>query len=265
MEHDIITQLQIIVNTSDEENISFTIAKVLLKSIKNDINDLTINDLADRCYTSISTISRFIKSLGYDSFNELKKKFIERKQIGAELLNDNLENMNFDFKNDKEILNSFVQSINVSLKEFIENLDLDAIDNLIDLIYEHKDIYFFGFQLPGYFMQHLQYLFFNIGKYINFAQGEQEQERLAKQSNEDSVSIIFSVDGNYLNKKYNVFYTLKEKGGKIILITQNPALKLAKQCDKVIYLGNYKNAKNGRYKLHVFSEVLINRYYLKYN
>jgi len=265
MVQDIIKQLQIIVNT-ENENITYnTIAKVILENMQKGMEDITILDLADMCYTSTSTISRFVKKLGYINFNEFKMKCIERKNFGIEILSDNVKNISFDCKNDKKILTELVDSISISLKEFVAKLDLDEIDNLIKLIHDKKDIYFFGFHLPGYFIQQFQYLLINLGKYVNFSLQETSQEKLAEQTNENSLSIIFSVDGNYLRQKAHTFFTLKERGGKIFLVTQNPALKMALQCDYVYYLGDYKSAIEGRYKLHLFMEILINRYYLKYN
>lgn len=265
MVQDIIKQLQIIVNVESHDVIYTTIARVILENIQNGMEHITISDLADMCYTSPSTISRFVKKLGYSNYNEFKMKCLERKNLGTEILSDNVKNIPFNSKNDKEVLIDLVDSINISLREFVEKLNINEIDELVNMIHDYKDIYFFGFHLSGYFMQHLQYNLFNLGKYVNFASQERSQESLAKQTNESSLSIIFSVDGNFLRQKSQIFYSLKDNGSKVILVTQNPALKMASQCDYVIYLGNYKSATEGRYKLHLFTEILINRYYQKYN
>ncbi|ASW43295.1 MAG: MurR/RpiR family transcriptional regulator [Clostridiales bacterium] len=264
MVQDIIKQLQIIVNSENEDGTYTTIARVILETLQDGIEEITILQLADLCYTSPSTISRFVKKLGFSSFNEFKTKCIERNNIGVEILSDNVKNIKFDLKNDKEILNTLVDSINISLKEFIDKLDLGEVDRLIDMIHDYEDVYFFGFHLSGYFMQHLQYNLFNSGKYVKFVAQESNQEKVAKEVDENSLSVIFSVDGNFLRQKSQLFFSLKENGSKIALVTQNPALKMAAQCDYVIYLGNYKSATEGRYKLHLFTEILINRYYQKY-
>lgn len=264
MAYDIILKLQMIINTANDGDISANIAKALLESIYTDIESLSIGELAERGYTSISTISRFAKSLDCDSFNELKKKCIERKKIGKEIIEDNLENMKFDHKDDKDILIQFTESITSDLKDFVENIDLENVDSLVELIHNHKEVNFFGIQLSGYFVEHLQYLFLNIGKYINFRLDEISQEKLARETGENSLSIIFSVDGNFLHSRGSMFYDIRDNKGKVVLITQNPALKISNKCDKVIYLGSYTSPKNGRYKLQLFTEILINRYYLKY-
>ena len=264
MVQDIIKQLQIIVNSENEDSTYTTIARVILENLQKSIDEITILQLADLCYTSPSTISRFVKNLGFSSFNEFKIKCIERKNLGVEILLDNVKNIKFDSKNDKEVLNRLVDSINISLKEFIDKLDLSEVDKLIDMIHEYEDVYFFGFHLSGYFMQHLQYNLFSLGKYVKFISQEISQEKVANESGENRLSVIFSVDGNFLRQKSQLFFSLKKNGSKIILVTQNPALKMATQCDYVIYLGNYKSATEGRYKLHLFTEILINRYYQKY-
>lgn len=73
MRWDIVKELQIIVNNSDKEEIGHEIAKVILINIHNEFESMTIVDLAQKAYTSVSTVSRFIKTLGFDTFNEMKK------------------------------------------------------------------------------------------------------------------------------------------------------------------------------------------------
>lgn len=264
MAYDMINHLQIIINTTSEEDISVNIAKALLESVYSDIETLTIGELAEKAHTSVSTISRFTKTLDCDSFNELKKKLLQRKKLGKEIIEDSLENMKFDNHNDREILDSFVSSMILDLKNFIENIDLDEIDDLIELIHNYEKVNFFGIQITGALVEHLQFLFLNMGKFINFKAQEKEQEELAKMTDENTLSIIFSVDGNYLHTKGSMFYDIKDNKGTIVLITQNPALKLSNKCDKVIYLGDYNNAKNGRYKLQLLLDIVANRYFLKY-
>lgn len=264
MAYDIIKELQVIVNTASKGDSSYDIAKTILNSIYTDLESLSIGDLADRAYTSVSTVSRFTKILFCDNFNELKKKCLDSKRRSIELMQDNLDGMNFDLKNDKQILVKISSQISNDLNDFAKNINFDDLDNLIDLIHDYNEVNFFGVQLTGYFMQHLQYTFMNMGKYINFRLSENDSYSLVKESSKNTLAVIFSVDGNFTHTNASLFYEMKEKGAKVILVTQNTTLKVASHCDKVIYIGSYTNSKSGKYKLQLFSEILVNKYYMKY-
>ena len=264
MIRDLIYQLQIIVNTEGVDETNSTIARAILENMDKDMENISIMELAEMCFTSISTISRFVKKLGYTSFNEFKLKCIEKRRLDSEIVVDNEVNLRFGTRDHKALISGLAQSIGESLMNFAETVDLEAMDQLVQMIHDTKDIYLFGFHLSGYFIQNLQYHLFHAGKFASYACLEGDQEKLAELSAVNSLSIIFSVDGNFLRNKSEIFFTLKKNGGKIVLVTQNPALKMADQCDYVYYLGDYKSATEGRYKLQLYTEILINRYCQKY-
>lgn len=265
MTYDIIKKLQILVNNTSDGEVSSNIAKVILQNIYLDLDSMNIKDLADKAYTSVSTVSRFAKSLGFDSFNELRRTCLESKRMSRDVIQDSLDNMEFDNINDREILVSFTESIAEDLKSFARNIDLNEVDKVVELIHKHEKIDFYGIHLTGYFLEHLQYLFMNMGKYAQFKPQDLDQHKLSENTDEHTLCVIFSVDGNFIRGNSAVFYNARERGAKIILVTQNPALKIAPKCDKVLYLGDYKSPKNGQYKLHLFMEIIVNRYYLKYS
>lgn len=179
-------------------------------------------------------------------------------------MQDSLAGMDFSLKNEDEVIKNLVKEINLDLKKYADNIDFEQIDRLVKLIHDSETINFYAVQLPGYFMQQLQYLFMNIGKYVNFRVKQIENEILIKETIETTLSLIFSVDGNFVHRNTDIFYRLNEKSSKIVLVTQIHTLKIAPYCDEVVYLNNYNNPKSGKYKLQLFIDILINKYYLTY-
>ncbi|MEG0823303.1 MAG: hypothetical protein RSG07_02235, partial [Erysipelotrichaceae bacterium] len=109
MENSLIHQLQSLLNANVENDAYRNIAQYLLKNLYNDkiIENLSINDLADACFTSPSTVSRFSRNIGYKNFFELKSKCLNQRMSGLTLINDNLVNLEFDFNNDQRILTDY--------------------------------------------------------------------------------------------------------------------------------------------------------------
>lgn len=67
----IMSRLLSIVNYGDGKEVNADIAKTILQNY-NKIPELTIFDLADLCYVSSSSITRFVRTLGYDSYKQFK-------------------------------------------------------------------------------------------------------------------------------------------------------------------------------------------------
>lgn len=67
----LLTSLLAIINTNDENETDFLIAKFFIMNL-NQLKKLSIYEIADACYVSRSSVQRFIKNIGYDSFNQLK-------------------------------------------------------------------------------------------------------------------------------------------------------------------------------------------------
>ncbi len=65
--------IEIINSDNVNEAYSFIASTLLQKG--EQATDLSINELADLCYTSASTISRFIRKIGYDSYASFKRDF----------------------------------------------------------------------------------------------------------------------------------------------------------------------------------------------
>lgn len=265
MSRDIIDKLQMTMDTVNNEDISYIISKAILEHIYKDIEKVTIVDLAEECFTSTSTISRFARSLGFSSFNDLKKVCYDRRHLSKEMLQDNIDVSLFDGKNDKENLINYTESIAKSFEDFAKAIDLDEIDWLVDKIHDSDDIHFYGIQLSALLVNHLQFMFMNMGKYIQFGLTSDKQLYNSKQCDKNSLCIFFSVYGNYFNVRKYIYFEINERNAETVLITQNPNLNVIPQIDHVIYLGKYDSSKNGNYKFMLFIEILLSRYYKKYS
>ena len=67
----LLTSLLSILNTNDENDTDFIIARYLLENMET-IKDTSIYTIADECFVSRSSIQRFVKNIGYDSFKQMK-------------------------------------------------------------------------------------------------------------------------------------------------------------------------------------------------
>lgn len=266
MDTKLLAELQLIINTLPYKDTYYIIARYLVDHIR-ELDKININDLADACFTSTATISRFVRSIGYENFATMKSTLqSSNTKSFKELMIDNRQGLALE-TNQKDELLLYVNDISAGLRNMAEKLDLDRVDRLVELIHDSKKVYFCGIQFPGMISSYIQFLLFNCKKVTQVAYTNQHHMKMLedlKSDTNNSLVIVLSTNGNYLRMYNNVIIELIELGVKTAIVTHDQNLKRIKEFNEVILLGDTLNSKLGRYRIQFFVEILVNRYYIKY-
>lgn len=258
MSINLVYELQALINSASESDTDKGIALYLLKNIQR-VEDITINELANECYTSISTVSRFCKTIGLANFAELKQRIGEFRLTSYESMSDNLEGLNFKHGNDVAI--DYATEIGNALKEFASSIDYEVLDEIVSLIHQSDRVIVFATQLPAFFAKYFQYLMLLQRRYIEFYDLQEDSSYSASQLSEKDCAIVFSAEGNFIVRNRNVIIQILQTPAKKVLFTQNPGVKFIDRFDHVLFLGKRDAPKMGRYKIQLLVEILVNRYY----
>ena len=256
-------RLIIFLDTASEEDTNYNIALFMANNFYR-ISSMRINELADACFVSPATISRFCKSLGYENFAHLKQEchsFHSNDKKFNNLINVNLNTM---AKDPREASHIYVGQIIETLETMEETLDWHVIDQVLKLIHDHQNIVFFGTQFSNSAAVHLQTDLLMLEKFtVAYMDSERQKER-AKEMGKDDIAIIISVNGNYLYSGYKTLQYLKKSGCKIVLITCSDRDCLHIPVDYYIKLSNLKDGKSGKHALLTAIELISLRYYTLY-
>ena len=258
---DLIYRLLLFLNDSREATLNYTIALTMIHNIK-DIPNMTINKLADICYTSPAAISRFCRKLGYSSLSEFK-----------EHLAVSLENHNKSYYKPKglkenrsreEILSMITNEITTELSQINSSFDLKLIDIVIDLIYSKKHVCIFGTLFSQLMGQNLQIKFANLGKVIHIATDVQAQEQLAETLNQNSLAILLSPTGRFVLYHERLWEKIQNSESTIVTVTEARDNAYKDKSDYIIYLpeSNYANLyiPNNNHSLMLLIEYIFIRY-----
>ena len=260
---DLIYRLLLFLNDNREETLNYSIALAMIHNIK-EIPNMTINKLADLCYTSPAAISRFCRKLGYSSLSEFKQ------HLSISLNNHDKgysRPKNFkdsDNKSREEILNSMYYEANKELLLTKDSLDLKLIDRVIELIYSSNHICFFGTLFSQLMSQDLQTKFANLGKLINMATDVQGQEKLTETLTSTSLVILVSPTGRFSLYHDRLWSKIKNSNATIVTITENRDNNYKSDSDYIIYLSksDYNNQyiPENKYSLTLLMEYIFVRY-----
>jgi DNA-binding MurR/RpiR family transcriptional regulator len=170
----------------------------VLKNIENVIY-MTIYELSQETYTSVSTIVRYCKKFDVAGFKEFK---IELTKSLTELGRDTEENFR-GLSDDLDVEdNSFmniahnVAKVNAqTIEETFHFFDEAKLYQSIDLILKAKNIYAIGVSDPYLRLQHFQIKLLKLGIRVQMISLQPEQFYLAHFSEENDLAILVSHGG----------------------------------------------------------------------
>ena len=257
-------RLIIFLDTANENDTNYNIAWFMANNFK-EVAHMGISEMAKACFVSPATISRFCRTLGYENFAHLKLEceIFQKNMVRY----DNLARVPMEDlqKSPKIATRRYVQDINQRMSELEDYLDWDEIDAALKLIHDSKTVAFFGPQFSHSAALHLQTDLMMLDKFsIAYMDAEQQLE-CAKVLDKNSVAIIISVNGHYLDTGSKALHYIKKSGAKMVLITNNRSIPLSKEVDHVIEIGHPSGMRYGKHTLLTTVELMSCRYFDLYS
>lgn len=256
---DLFYRLIIYINTADEKDTYYNVAWYMANHIDG-IASMRINELADACYVSPATISRFCRALGYENFAHLKQECMSFHSHAKKF--NNLIHIPIKIMKDdpKKATQLYVNELTTVLGRLPKVLNWDVIDQVLMEIHDTKNVTFFGTQFSNSAAIHFQTDLLMLEKFTTaFMVGERQLE-MAKRMKKGDLAIIVSVNGNYAFSHKTLQY-LKKSGCTIVLITCMDKNILNIPPDYTIYIGTPKDGKSGKHSLLALMELMSLRYY----
>ncbi|MFV0395536.1 MAG: MurR/RpiR family transcriptional regulator [Coprobacillaceae bacterium] len=266
-EVDILYNLVTYVNAAYTQDMYYTICYNILKHIE-DIPDININELAELCYTSPATISRFCKALKCENFAQFKKQV----QVGLKLASQEIrlpaEDLVAVHQNPSTCIDMVYDLAIDSLQKSKESINIHDINHLCDIIYDADKLHFFGFQFNKILASDIQLKLLKLGKFsYAFADRGDDSQRL-ELLDDHSVAIVVSVRARE-NPIGVLINAIKARGAKVVLITMNTENIVSDACDKVFIVdGNEsdftESSTVGTTTLKTYFDLLYVRYGILY-
>lgn len=174
---------------------------------------MRIRDLADETHVSTSTIMRFCRKLDCEGFSEFKTKL----KLSLD------EQSNTALKSSQHVLAEFFER--TQNEKFISRLEEAA-----EIITEADHVFFIGLGSSGTLAEYGARYFSSLGKFSIYLK---DWYTPVHANLTNSITVALSVSGEN-NFTISHIHQLKEKGSKILSITNNAQSTIAKIADKNI-------------------------------
>lgn len=255
----ILHELINIMNATNNNETYHNLARFLIENI-NKIHDMNITELADLCYVSTATISRFCRELGFHNFTAFKSALEE--------------SYGFEIDYDHEYIDNqlpITQRVEHLQKETIDSLlsinntlNIDDLIELANIIHDTKNIAIFSQSHYQFFALYLQQRLSLFNKIIYIDIEQRKQLSRAEHLDENSLAIIYSPRGQSFIFSQVSSLLMKNKT-TTILITQNKTISNKSRYNKIINIGGTNENNLGLISYSYFIDHLILIYYNLYH
>lgn len=222
-----------IINSSDLNSPEFRIATFLLQEIKKS-EVPSITDIAEHCYVSKATVSRFCRKIGFSDYFSIKQ-LMSISKIPRKRRYNEFQNLSYE-----DAIQLFIKE-EVNTLETVKNYcTKQRLDHFCDLILQHNEIASFGQTLSYSIAVYLQSELSSFEIPVVASALLPDQENYILSYGKESLVIIIS-SGGYYFQDYDNYIDVSQEKPYIILLTNNSGLKNVPPYDEIYVIPSENN------------------------
>lgn len=257
----ILTSLLSIMNQNDESNVDCVLAKFLLEHL-DEIPRLSIYDLADACYVSRSSIHRFVRSCGYESFREFKKASSDADKHLRRFIQYT------DFTDYPVHLKYQTMQM---MDDVTRIADSEEMSRTIEAIHDSKEVVFLVADDSSSPIRVFQQQMTAVNKIVRVLTSSNTNLSMIDSLTDRDLLVVCSISGNFA---IMINDDIRDLDTKKILLTTNRTTLFSSSYDTIFYLSSYRFSASSNlvasqniytaYSLSYFLDLLFHFYYEKY-
>lgn len=252
-----------LLNYLNSNNKDATYSKIIIYLLThlNEVQSLTISEIAKKCFVSPATLTRFCHHFNLPSFPYLREVLgslsAMKSHNGLRMREQELLNLKNDPKN---YLTSYGQEIIDSIHDVIATIDIGKIDSFLEEIHSAEEILIIGYSSTLELAKDMQISFLSNRKLIFVGETEAIQRQFVRQLQKKSMVIVISSYGTLLNKSSKLIQEIISSPAQSILLTQHTQNTLTNLFDQVINVTKTNYVRIGSYPLTFFIDYISRRY-----
>lgn len=224
--------LTAIMNAEEIQSTDYRIAKYLLSN-NYLVKRVSIQDVADNCYCSKSTISRFCRKLGYEDFYELNLDLYSSSQKSQDKFHKYIKECDF--------ASLYFTDVRSCLESAQQQIHDEDVTWLADEIAKYPNVGVFGNLQSHVLAENFQMDLGLCRKIINASALPEHQKTYIQQADQDTLIIIISCSGAYFRNQFDLSQFPKQKQPKFVLLTSNEKMLQNTMYHKVLYFPSESN------------------------
>lgn len=252
------------INEDDVNSTEYHIARVMIENV-NQLYKISIGEMAELCNVSKSTVSKFVRAIGFDDYTDFKLEAVRQREKDV-YMSGTINITDYIQKNGVE---KYISVLEADINTLFKAADIKLIDQLVTDIHNYKNIAAFGEIYSETASLNFQYKMSYYRKFVYTTINDRKQESYIANAKEDTLLLIFSNSGRYI-KLFPNWDGQPEKDcfdktkAKVVLITSNADMKNDKRVDMCICIKYSEQVQNHPILYQLLIEQIALKYQEKY-
>lgn len=227
-----------------------------------DLDTISIEEMASLCTASKSTISKFVRTLGYEDYRNFQKQAsvnLSRKQ------RDNFFPTDVIGYIEQNSTDVYLDAVLRDIRMTYELLDWKTLDRLVEDIYHAEKVAAFGWEFSETAALDLQTKLRFYRKFIVTNTDDQKQVEYIRNADQKTLIIVFSDSGEYIQRPRNMeperaHWAFEHFQGKLVIITSDPDADKNPLVDYCLRYRHCRGVHTHRVLYAVLTDLLVYRY-----
>lgn len=248
------------VSTAPQQDANYAIALAMLNHY-GQLKNLSLAEIADLCYVSKASISRFCRFMGFDGFRELHDCLLQDFSIGTDY--------------SRTFFDKLCAEPQVALQDYSEELignirATAAPENTLHIpemamtMANSGRIAFFSHHFLWDIGRHLQSKMIRMDRYVELYLDYTQQLACARSLQKNDLAIVCTVGGSYPLRYPTIWNGLVTAGCPILVITQNASSSYWNFARFVLGCGTSNRNDVGKYGALMAVDLLTLHYLRQY-
>lgn len=190
----VVYRLTNLLNNSQYNSTNMHICRKLLEIVA-DLERMSIAQVADKCNVSKSTLSKFVKTLGFENYKDFRENAIREKDESFYTGNVGLEMEKYI---EKYRMDNFLKLLAKDVEQFMQGIDMQQVRRLVKALYEAPRVAAFGMVYSETVAMDFVFQMAELRKTVETRIHDLQQEEYFKMADADTLIIIFSNTGQYI-------------------------------------------------------------------
>lgn len=254
----LINRLIVLLNESEEGSTNYQIAFIMLAHI-NELGTMGINDIAQLCAVSKSTVSKFVRELGYPDYSDFRYALQfehNRYRPSHTFVSDVLGYL------DAHSCEEYAEAVAHDILENARRLQAPPLERLAGDIVATQKIAAFGLMFSETAAVDLQTKLGRIGKFIVTTTSDLKQFQYVKRAGAETLIILFSDSGGFMDRyemidKETGRSVFQDTKARLVMITANEKMAADPRLDYIVpfYRGSEVHTHREIYPL--LTDILV--------
>lgn len=220
---------------------------------------MSISDVAKMCAVSKSTISKFVRDIGFEDYLDFKLEAV--RQGKREVYNKDGKCNITDYIHRHGVW-AYEKVLSEDIRSVLFGMDKMQLKRLAVDLHEYRNLAAFGISYSESAAINLQHKMHYYHKFLYTTMNDTQQEHYIETADEETLILIFSNSGKYISVYQNrdgcpVKNTFDKTKAKIVLVTSNRQMLEDERVDECILLQYADCVQNHPILYQVFIERLL--------